>query len=405
MSSTAEFKWDEMVILDDLVASGEVQLGRGNVISKIDIRNTPGPYPIYSSSSKNNGKMGEYGQYMFDEELISWSVDGGGYFFHRPKHKFSVTNVSGFMRLGSDWDYRFTAYFLQFQHEYFSFDYQTKAHPSVIREFYLFPRILLPEQKKIASILSSVDDVIEKTRTQIDKLKHLKTGMMQELLTKGIGPDGKPHTEFKDSPVGRIPEGWNVKSLGNLADFINGNGFKATDWTTTGLPIIRIQNLNGDGSFNYYSKEVNPKWLVETGDLLFAWSGQRGKSFGARIWKGAKGVLNQHIFRVGVNDVLVTKPYLHLLMQQVQVDIERHAHGFKDSFMHVKKSDLVSQEVAVPPLNEQKRIVSIFDSLSEKLELSQTKLEKLLDSKKALMQDLLSGKVRVKLDDKESAAA
>src|SRR5690606_26116927 len=54
----------------------------------------------------------------------------------------------------------------------------------------------LPEQKKIAAILSSVDDVIEKTRAQIDKLRDLKTGMMQELLTKGIGPGGAPHTQF-----------------------------------------------------------------------------------------------------------------------------------------------------------------------------------------------------------------
>lgn len=69
----------------------------------------------------------------------------------------------------------------------------------------------LPEQQKIATILSSVDDVIEKTRAQIDKLKDLKTGMMQELLTKGIG-----HTEFKDSPVGRIPLTWSVVSLGEI---------------------------------------------------------------------------------------------------------------------------------------------------------------------------------------------
>jgi len=284
MSSAAEFSWNEMVPLDDLVASGEVQLGRGNVISKIDIRNNPGPYPIYSSSSKNGGKMGEYGSFMFDEELISWSVDGGGYFFHRPKHKFSVTNVSGYMRLSPEWDYRFTAYSLQFQHEYFSFDYQTKAHPSVIREFYLFPKVTLPEQQKIAAILSSVDDVIEKTRAQIDKLKDLKTAMMQELLTKGIG-----HTEFKDSLVGRIPTEWRTEFLGNLAEFINGNSFKAEDWSESGYPIIRIQNLNGDGNFNYFNKEINPRWLVENGDLLFAWSGQRGKSFGARIWKGTTG--------------------------------------------------------------------------------------------------------------------
>src|SRR5690606_19362767 len=141
----------------------------------------------------------------------SWSVDGGGYFFHRPKHKFSVTNVSGYMRLNSDWDYKFTAYSFQFQHGYFSFDYQTKAHPSVIREFYFLPKIPVAEQQKIATILSSVDDVIEKTRAQIDKLKDLKTGMMQELLTKGIG-----HTEFKSSDVGQIPKSWACELVSSL---------------------------------------------------------------------------------------------------------------------------------------------------------------------------------------------
>ena len=74
----------------------------------------------------------------------------------------------------------------------------------------------LPEQQKIAAILSSVDDVIEKIQAQIDKLKDLKTGMMQELLTKGIG-----HTEFKDSPVGRIPVGWDVVELSAAAKVID----------------------------------------------------------------------------------------------------------------------------------------------------------------------------------------
>ena len=79
----------------------------------------------------------------------------------------------------------------------------------------------LPEQQKIAAILTSVDEVIEKTQAQIDKLKDLKTGLMQELLTKGVGIDGKPHTEFKDSPVGRIPKEWEVKALSEYVLFLS----------------------------------------------------------------------------------------------------------------------------------------------------------------------------------------
>ena len=71
---------------------------RGNVISKKDIAICPGDYPIYSSSAVGNGEFGRYGKFMFDEELVTWSIDGGGKFFYRPKARYSVTNVCGYIR-------------------------------------------------------------------------------------------------------------------------------------------------------------------------------------------------------------------------------------------------------------------------------------------------------------------
>ena len=79
----------------------------------------------------------------------------------------------------------------------------------------------LSEQQKIAAILTSVDEVIEKTQAQINKLKDLKTGMMQELLTRGVGINGKPHTEFKDSPVGKIPKSWDCVQLLSVLEKID----------------------------------------------------------------------------------------------------------------------------------------------------------------------------------------
>ena len=100
----------------------------------------------------------------------------------------------------------------------------------------------LPEQKKIATILTSVDTVIEKTQAQIDKLNDLKTGMMQELFTKGIGPDGKPHTEFKDSPVERIPVGWEVNSLSTVLNNMD-SGWSPQCVSTCELQSVgRIKN-------------------------------------------------------------------------------------------------------------------------------------------------------------------
>ncbi len=119
----------------------------------------------------------------------------------------------------------------------------------------------LSEQQKIATILSSVDDVIEKTRAQIDKLKDLKTAMMQELLTKGIG-----HTEFKDSSVGRIPITWDVKCLPEVAIYQNGKAFPSSDYLDTssdGYYLIKPVNLDSDGSVNWsYNSTVKlaPKY-------------------------------------------------------------------------------------------------------------------------------------------------
>ena len=171
-------------LLEELEELGWVVLGRGNVISKKDIENTPGDYPIYSSSVKNSGLMGEYGEYMFDEELISWSVDGGGNFFYRSKHKFSVTNVSGYMRLDAEkLNYQFIAAQLGFHHSRLKFDYQSKAHPSVIRKAYTLTIPSLHEQTKIATVLSCADQEIAVLQQKLDALQKEKKALMQQLMT------------------------------------------------------------------------------------------------------------------------------------------------------------------------------------------------------------------------------
>ena len=171
-------------LLEKIEKLGWAELGRGNVISKKDMEDIPGEYPIYSSSVKNNGLMGAYGDFMFEEELISWSVDGGGNFFYRPKHKFSITNVSGYMRLDTNkLDYQFIAAQLEFLHSKLKFDYQTKAHPSVIRKMYILAIPTLEEQKKISTVLSTADREIELIQTQLESLKQEKKALMQQLLT------------------------------------------------------------------------------------------------------------------------------------------------------------------------------------------------------------------------------
>jgi type I restriction enzyme S subunit len=162
-------------------------------------------------------------------------------------------------------------------------------------------------------------------------------------------------------------EGHTRRSIGDLCDFSNGNGFRPPDWSVSGLPIIRIQNLNGSQNFNYFDGEPKPKWIVEPGDLLFAWAGVKGVSFGPTIWPGPRGVLNQHIFRV-VPKKGIDKYWLYLALQVATRRIEANAHGFKASLVHVQKDDITNQVVDLPPLREQRKIAEILRMWDEALE-------------------------------------
>jgi len=172
------------------------------------------------------------------------------------------------------------------------------------------------------------------------------------------------------------------RSIGDLCDFHNGNGFRPPDWRPAGLPIIRIQNLNGSQNFNYFDGEPKPKWIVEPGDLLFAWAGVKGVSFGPTIWPGPRGVLNQHIFRV-VPKKGVDKYWLYLALQVATRRIESNAHGFKSSLVHVQKDDITNQVVDLPPLPEQRKIAEILRTWDEAI----AKLEAL----RAAKHDRLTG--------------
>lgn len=191
-----------------------------------------------------------------------------------------------------------------------------------------------------------------------------------------------------------LPEDWSIQTIGELCDFINGHGFKAAEWSDSGLPIIRIQNLNGSKDFNYYSGEPKPEWMVYPGDLLFAWAGTKGVSFGPRIWHGPKGVLNQHIYKVKIKPG-VDRGWFYEILQRVTERIEKSAHGFKGTLLHVKKSDIINQPVPVPKKSEQENIASILSAWNQAIEITERLTENSKARKKAIMQALMRGNRRI----------
>lgn len=193
--------------------------------------------------------------------------------------------------------------------------------------------------------------------------------------------------------MSEIPETWRNATIGELCDFSGGYGFRPNDWSTEGLPIIRIQNLNGSNEFNYYAGRPEEDWLVHPGTILFAWAGTRGVSFGPTVWNRSLGVLNQHIYRVRPRDD-VDPDWLFWALKVITARVERKAHGFKTTLVHVRKAEITGQVVGVPPLPEQRKIARMLGTWAVAL----TKLEGLIAAlrleKKALMQQLLTGQVR-----------
>ena len=279
----------------------------------------------------------------------------------------------------------------------------------------------LPEQQKIATILTSVDEVIEKTEAQINKLQDLKKGMTQELLTKGVGTNGVPHTEFKDSPVGRIPKGWEVCTIGELlssnviGSIQDGNHGekhpKSADFVPEGIPFVMASDI--------HNQEIDFEGANKIPEEIYS---------GLRIgFSRAGDVLLSHKATVGLTAVVpdnVTR--LMLTPQVTYYRIEDHStlynwylhYCFQSGYFQDRISILSAQStrsyigikaqadlsIALPnDIEEQLNIVEILKSLDGKIRLTKTKLRSLRSIKKALMQDLLTGKVRVKINknDKE----
>ena len=202
---------------------------------------------------------------------------------------------------------------------------------------------------------------------------------------------------YKQTEVGIIPEDWEIHAIGESMQLINGRAFKPSDWKDNGLPIIRIQNLNdAEATFNYCSGYVEDRHIIQSGDLLFAWSGTTGTSFGARVWNGETGVLNQHIFKVIPNQKKLTPEYTFLVLCKVQEQIEKQAHGFKTSFVHVKKSDLIRVQLPFPPTKtEQTAIATALSDTDALINALDKLIAKKRQIKQGAMQELLSGKKRL----------
>ena len=237
------------------------------------------------------------------------------------------------------------------------------------------------EQKRIVKELGkwlSIIDKIEESKGLLQKNISWAKSKVLDLAIHGIlvpqDPTDEPATELlkrinpnaeitsDNGHYQKLPEGWAVLKVGNVAEYINGRAFKPEEWEQTGLPIIRIQNLNDPNAYyNRTKNEYEEKYLIKKGDLLFAWAA----SLGTYIWKGEDAWLNQHIFKV-IPYPFMDKKYLYYAFHAMITEFYRKSHG--SGMIHITRKQFEEITLWLPPLTEQYRIVQYLQQVFEKLD-------------------------------------
>jgi type I restriction enzyme S subunit len=190
--------------------------------------------------------------------------------------------------------------------------------------------------------------------------------------------------------MNQLPKNWVTAPIGSLCDLKNGRAFKPGEWSQDGLPIVRIQNLNKPSApFNRFNGTYDNKHYLKGGELLFAWSGTPGTSFGAHVWQSGEALLNQHIFRVDFDDALLDRRFFRHAINQKLTELIGVAHGGA-GLQHVTKGVFEGTEVALPPRTEQKRIADKLDAVLTRVDAVNTRLARVAPLLKRFRQSVLA---------------
>lgn len=248
----------------------------------------------------------------------------------------------------------------------------------------------LPTQHKIAAILSAYDDLIENNNRRIEILEEMARMLYREWFVKFRYP-GHESDRFYESELGLIPEGWEVKSFADIADFVNGFAFKPQHWKTKGKPIIKIAELkNGITQKTpfYDGDDIPKKCDICQGDILFSWSA----SLDAFIWRYGPALLNQHIFKVNPKEKK-SKLFVYFALQEKMEIFRLLSQG--TTMRHIKRAALQQVFCAVPPtalITKFEKFAS--DLIAQVLNLT-SKNNNLRQTRDLLLPRLISGEIDV----------
>jgi type I restriction enzyme S subunit len=333
----------------------------------------PGKIPYYGAT----GIVDYVKDYIFDEELVLIGEDGADW------SKFANT---AFIAKGKSWVNnhahvlrckKIDPYFFK---EYLNFKdlnvYTTGTTRGKLNKQSLMNiKLLIPllsEQKEIAKILSTVDKDIEKTDQIIKKTEKLKKGLMQRLLTRGIG-----HKKFKKTKFGEIPEEWEVVKIKDLIELKYGKGLPQKNRINGDIPVY-----GSNGIVDYHNE-----YFVKGPGIVV---GRKGTIGSIKIVESNFWPIDTTYFIEMKNNVNLR--WLFYKLQSIGLKNMNRATGVPG----LNREDVYSIYIAVPDVIEQKKLAKVLLDVDNKIEINKQIKNKLTQLKKGLMQDLLSGRVRVK---------
>ncbi len=328
--------------------------------------------------------------------LLSWSASLGVYIWNRGK---AVLNQHIFKVVPNE---TVNKYYL-FWALHNSVETLSKVtHGSTMKHFQKGElertKIALPslsEQQKIAEILSTADETIQKVNEEITLTEKLKKGLMQTLLTKGIG-----HTKFKMTEIGEIPEEWPLRPFSEVLQIRKRkNEGKSEKIYTIPMELIP-QNETYCGYRSLNKSEVVPPTYCECGDILLPKitpSVENGKQGIVPTMPSGNAFATSEVYALFTNGSLTNIYTFYLLklslFRKPLIDSMVGTTGRQ----RVPKDSLFNLSFPVPPIPEQQKISEILTTIDHKLELLRSKKTHLEELKKGMMEDLLTGRVRVKV--------
>jgi len=276
------------------------------------------------------------------------------------------------------------------------------AVPSLTTEVLNKVDVTIPNidtQTAIAEILSSLDDKIELNNKINQELENLAQTLFKQWFIDFEFPNenGEPYKssggKMVDSELGEIPEGWELDSLDNIAEFLNGLALQKfppeSDYEF--LPVIKIRELRQKDTSNSDKASINipEKYIVEDGDVLFSWSGSLMIDF----WTSGKGALNQHLFKVTSKEY--PKWYYYLWTKHHLTEFIEIAESKATTMGHIQRQHLTNAKVIIPNENTIINFSLVFEPIISKIIDNRVECGELIKLRDTLLPKLISGELEI----------